>query len=260
MGPWLPGGRKTTVQPVGVYYDNLRLNGKALPNGGFEEGEKHLTFRNREKSLPARIISNPLLAKEGDHCALAWHEGTITFTAPVKAGEKQVLTFDCRAAGTVEPPSETDSFHPVSLARAANMGFADEIAGDGKGGWSDQGPENDLHMLKPGLQNFSGYPFRILDPAENSGKSCIVFRAKYTPFGVKQVVLPIDRTCNEIALLNACVWGKRGTVPATVEVVTQAGEMLRFPLKIGVHTADWWNPRELAAAEVVFENLRGTKM
>lgn len=252
MGPWLPGGRKTTVQPVGVYYDNLRLNGKALPNGGFEEGEKHLTFRNREKSLPARIISNPLLAKEGDHCALAWHEGTITFTAPVKAGEKQVLTFDCRAAGTVEPPSETDSFHPVSLARAANMGFADEIAGDGKGGWSDQGPENDLHMLKPGLQNFSGYPFRILEPEKNNGKSCIVFRAKYTPFGVKRAVLPVDRTCNEIALLNACVWGKRGTVPATVEVVTQAGEMLRFPLKIGVHTADWWNPRELAAAEVVW--------
>lgn len=39
---------------------------------------------------------------------------------------------------------------PVDLRGAVNAGFADEIAGDGKGGWTDQGPQQDLHTIRPG--------------------------------------------------------------------------------------------------------------
>ena len=46
-----------------------------------------------------------------------------------------------------------DSF-PVDFSSVANMGFADAAAGDGKGGWTDQGPENDLSMFPTGNQVF----------------------------------------------------------------------------------------------------------
>ena len=37
----------------------------------------------------------------------------------------------------------SDGF-PLDFSKAANREFVDEVAGDGKGGWSDQGPKHDL--------------------------------------------------------------------------------------------------------------------
>ena len=71
------------------------------------------------------------------------------------------LTLQCRAGEDV----------PLDLRDIANAGFADETAGDGQGGWTDQGPANDLRMLKPGTQLMDRMPFAILDPEKNGGKS-----------------------------------------------------------------------------------------
>jgi len=63
---------------------------------------------------------------------------------------------------------------PIDLSAAANRGFADETAWDGQGGWTDEGPNNDLGSLEPGEKVFSGVRFRVIDPAANGGKSCVV--------------------------------------------------------------------------------------
>ena len=63
---------------------------------------------------------------------------------------------------------------PVNLKKTANMDFADEAPGDGKGGWTDQGPENDLRKLKPGTVRTGALSFEVLDPgyAPTAGKPC----------------------------------------------------------------------------------------
>ena len=62
----------------------------------------------------------------------------------------------------------------IDITPVVNMAFRDDISDDKKGGWTDQGPGNDMRMLKTGRRRFSGIPFEIIDPAKNNGKSCIV--------------------------------------------------------------------------------------
>lgn len=58
------------------------------------------------------------------------------------------------------------SFEPVDLTGVLNRSFVDEVENDGKGGWSDQGPENDLREFKApaGLHEFAGARYRIERP------------------------------------------------------------------------------------------------
>lgn len=95
---------------------------------------------------------------------------------------------------------------PVDLRRAMNMGFADEVAEDGKGGWTDQGADNDLSMMKTGLHELSGIPFRIVDPVANDGKSCIAMRGKARPDFCKSARVSVpDFTGRTLFLLNGCM-------------------------------------------------------
>ena len=179
LGPLIRGGKTTRLKPEGVYYDNIRINGRLIPNGDFESGEKGFSFAPREKQFPGRIIFNPALARSGNACALAWHDGPVAFSCPVKAKESVTLSFDYRSAGEVPSAEESNQFYPLSLASSANMGFVDETAGDGRGGWTDQGPKNDLRALTPGVKDIHSWPFRILDPEKNNGRSCVIFRSAH---------------------------------------------------------------------------------
>ena len=74
---------------------------------------------------------------------------------------------------------------PVSLKKAANMDFVDEAPGDGKGGWTDQGPENDLRKLKPGTVRTGALSFEVLDPAKNGGEGLFAFPEETYRLGKK---------------------------------------------------------------------------
>ena len=253
LGPLIRGGKTTRLKPEGVYYDNIRINGTLIPNGDFEAGGKGFSFAAREKQFPGRIIFNPALARSGNACALAWHDGPVAFSCPVKAKESVTLSFDYRSAGEVPSAEESNQFYPLSLASSANMGFVDETAGDGRGGWTDQGPKNDLRALTPGVKDIHSWPFRILDPEKNNGRSCVIFRSAHSPFGTERILLPVNRNCNALALLNACAWTKTGAVAATAEVLFANGTKKRFPIVVGKQTRDWWNPKPIPNAEIAWK-------
>ena len=58
-----------------------------------------------------------------------------------------------------------------TCAPRQNMGFQDENADDRIGGWTDQGADNDLRAMVPGVREFAGVSFDIIDPGKNRGKS-----------------------------------------------------------------------------------------
>ncbi len=141
---------------------------------------------------------------------------------------------------------------PVDLSAAANMGFRDKVAGDGNGGWTDQG-KNDMRQLQPGPINFQGVPLHIIDPAENEGRSCIVLGGKAIPALGQQAEVRIGQRAEALLLLHNTAWsGERGRDAATFTVHYADGKTERFTIRSGIEATDWWTPTNTEASVVAY--------
>lgn len=131
---------------------------------------------------------------------------------------------------------------PIPLDRAANMGFRDDRAGDGTGGWTDQGPENDMATLKPGKLSFAGIDFQIVNPAVNEGKSCLVLSRTQTKFPpTAEVRVPAPGKFPYLYLLHATAWTPpSGEKFGTLRVRYRDGRREDFPLLSGIDGGNWW--------------------
>lgn len=139
---------------------------------------------------------------------------------------------------------ESSEIAPVPLAPAANMGFADRIADDGQGGWTDQGPENDLAaMTRYGTCDFAGIPFEILDPAKNNGKSCVAVSGirRFPPHG--ELNLPQPVKARYLYLLHAAAWvPQTGEKTGVMELTFADNTKTQIPVIAGKDCGNWWNP------------------
>lgn len=146
----------------------------------------------------------------------------------------------------------------VSIAKASNMGFADEVENDGKGGWTDQGSENDLRSFPVKATTFAGIPFAITDPAKNNNKSCIVLRGRERPnFPVSaEVVLEKPVKGKYLYVLNALGWEPSGRTEIGEITIDFDNNMFvdksvkSYPVKSGINTANFWMPRLISEATV----------
>jgi len=140
-------------------------------------------------------------------------------------------------------PLTMENAYFISLNPAANMAFADEKAGDGKGGWSDQGPNNDLRKLPIGNNIFDGIPFSISDPSENKGKACVVVSGnKNLPFPAESKPMPVNEKLKRLIFFHTGAWMGKENFPVGKYTVNYASDKnIEIPLTIGKEIADWWN-------------------
>jgi len=147
----------------------------------------------------------------------------------------------------------------LDLSKAANRGFADTTADDGLGGWTDQGREGDLHDFPVGERDLLGVPFRILDPAQNGGRSAVLLRGRRRPTWPESVSLPVDGwKASWLYFLHTCAWaGTDKTRPfAQYEIQYGDGTKETIPLRVGVETAGWWGPGQGDHCRVVWTAKR----
>jgi hypothetical protein len=148
---------------------------------------------------------------------------------------------------------KSTSSTPLDLKAAANMGFADSKAGDGKGGWTDQGATNDLRMLPVGQKRLNGIDFEVINPRENKGKSCIVLRGTARPY------LPMKTGCKlsgkasgkYLYLLHATAWGQKKAQLGTIHLrftdgTSEAVKIMRSD------AGNWWSPVPRSNGEVAW--------
>lgn len=145
---------------------------------------------------------------------------------------------------------------PLDMRTAANRAFQDETADDERGGWTDQGPKNDLGVLPVGKRFFGNVEFDILDAAENSGRSCIVLGTSRQNLP-KKAEIPLDgQKISYLYLLHASAWTPRetGILCGTVAIDYDDGTQQTFDVQSGRDIGDWWDPVSGQNSAVVWKD------
>ncbi len=129
----------------------------------------------------------------------------------------------------------------LDLRQVANRAFGDSVAGDGKGGWTDQG-ENCLRNVPWGVTDCNGVPFDFIRPDQNEDRACIILRSTHLP-DMPDVVRGIEVNMRAEALyfLQAGAWLDKGEGEAFRYVVRYAdGTAETLPMVAGRDFGDWW--------------------
>ena len=159
----------------------------------------------------------------------------------------------------------TFTFHgiassPLDLGRAANRGFRDDVADDGKGGWNDQGPQNDLRMFRPGDYRFFGIEFRVLDPEKNGGRSCIVLNgAKRTCF-LDSASIDVSARGRWLYLLHANAFTGSYANSGYISVQFADGSMQEIPVRNKIDVGNWWGGIDWPNAPIVWKSANSSSV
>lgn len=237
-GPYLVTPQKKRL-PAAVFYDELRIDGKPAPNGGFEPGENAGRRWNH-------LISDRGLAASGNGVLRVTHDDPESFSLRVKAGKPVQIEVLHRDAGLLEPGPDVT---PLPLARWANRAFADQTAGDGKGGWTDQG-EQSLRGIVP-QRSYGGMEFDI--PA--SGNAVVTMDSPHDRTGVKTFTLTpgSEKKYAFLYLLHAAAWvASSGEKLGSATVQYTDGSESRFSVENGRNICDWWLMTALPNARSVY--------
>ena len=170
--------------------------------------------------LGAPIMSSP--AVSGNAVYIATYDGAVyAFTA-----------------GTRPPPIDAARFAwtPCDLAGLLNRPLKDEVDGDGKGGWTDQGDEADLRNLRAGDCTFNGVAFRVAE-----GNACFIMKSKFRPSDnlPNGGIAMLKARADVLAFLHSGGWLTAGIRHATYVIHYADGKKVEIPVIGGRNIFDW---------------------
>jgi hypothetical protein len=127
-------------------------------------------------------------------------------------------------------------FRIVDLAAFVNRALADEVADDGQGGWTDQGPGYDMAGLETGLREHEGIPYKILAP-----QSCIVLNAQPRQQSKlpEAVTIPVGEKADVLYFLHSVAWGGGFHRFWSYHLDYEDGTSFEIPIIGGAHIRDW---------------------
>lgn len=138
-----------------------------------------------------------------------------------------------------------DQLVPIDMSYVANRALADEKAGDAQGGWTDEGPFNDMRMLSPGRYTWLGVPFELLG-GKASDPSVLVMAGQTFPTGPTEsepIPVKLGRRVRGLFFAHSGNWiGPNPQTIAEYRIRYADGTQEIIPVVTGQNIADWWNP------------------
>ena len=164
---------------------------------------------------------------------------TVLLAATIVAGSAS-------AGGAVAAES---GYKIIDLRPILNMDWRDEVWGDGKGGWTDQG-DTDMRNIEVGMKTFFGIPFEVIDPANSGGKAVLTLKSKRFPPGPVTATATVGLKARSLYFLHASAW--TGGHMATYIVRYDDGTAAEIPIRAKEEICDWWGPTHGAKYRVAF--------
>ena len=163
--------------------------------------------------------------------------------------KKQKADYDAARKGYSVDPAKCTF---IDISAAVNMGFRDEVAGDGKGGWTDQG-KMDLRNFPVGQGVYAGVPFKVIDPEKNGGKSCIILKGAIDIFPATSPDIPVGLKCSSLYFLHSSAWGGRNEKQFDYLIRYDDGSEVRFTITGGAQNSDWYDPKAISDGYIAWE-------
>lgn len=137
----------------------------------------------------------------------------------------------------------------LSIGSIANRAFVDQTAGDGRGGWTDQGPDNDLRSFTPEAELATAVEFDV----DFNGRSALVLSRKPDRSELVNASLDVPRSelrPQYLHLLHASAytWGEVGLI----KVIYTDGEEQVIQVNAKTDVGNWWNPAPLDNASIAW--------
>lgn len=154
------------------------------------------------------------------------------------------LEFQLRKSNTTE----------VDTSSVVNRALRDQVAGDGKGGWTDQGPDNDLAAFTLSNLDVLGIPFSIPNAKDHSRNSIIAVAGGERGGFPLEIRLPVAKYSNmrAVNLLHSSAWTPGGKF-GELEFIMADGSRQKLDVSGMNDCGDWVNPRGKDNAHVAWK-------
>ena len=132
----------------------------------------------------------------------------------------------------------------LNLSGVANMGYQDPVSGDGKGGWSDQGPENDAAKFRWKQSVFGNVPFHLIRPEENGGKCVMTFANRRFPNGLHSAEIKLgkgERSAKYLYVLHTLTFPDSYPPVGRILLAGSSGSQ-ELRIVNGRDISNWWMP------------------
>ena len=136
--------------------------------------------------------------------------------------------------------SPENMFYVIPVWQYGNRELVDQQAGDGKGGWTDQG-FRDMRTFRPGRYTSCGIPFEV------GGKVVILNGQERPQFPVSSPEIPLNGVCAErLVFFHAMAWQPRqyGAKVMSYEIRYQDGTTVTCPVFADKDIGDWFAPQD----------------
>ena len=150
---------------------------------------------------------------------------------------------------------ETPKTWPVDLGGAANRAFADEKAGDKQGGWTDQGPGNDMRVFDVTEVKYKDIPFTIVDEKKTGKPGAIVVAGPVRDMAPAEITLPLPAglKVRGLSLLHASGWVETNRIGEVVVRYADTGTET-IPITGGVDLGNWWVAGDFSNGKIAWSS------